>query len=140
LERLLAEPTNLAILLLGLAVLILLWRGRNGAAVQKALLDRQHSYEELWRSQESELWHWIEERVGLQELREPGIVERQHHAWASSSKRVSDSFANLEGMAEREVMEAIKVTKDRLERLEGAVKKATSKVQKVLLEDDGTKL
>jgi hypothetical protein len=88
----------------------------------------------MWRSQETELWRWIEERVGLQELREPGVVERKHRTWASSSKRLSDSFANLEGMAEREVMEAIRVTKDRLERLEGAVKRTKGETDEVVLE------
>jgi len=80
-------------------------------------LERRLAYEEMWRGEERDVWEWIEERVGMQDIKS---TERVGYV-AATKKKAVDTFANLEGMAEREVLEAIRVTKERLQRLEGAV-------------------
>ncbi|KAA8570030.1 hypothetical protein EYC84_002367 [Monilinia fructicola] len=64
------------------------------------------AYEEIWRREESELWLWLEERAGMERLREVGRmpVERLD---------VEDRLKS-EGMEEREIEDAIRVTEERL--------------------------
>jgi hypothetical protein len=128
----LAEPANIAVFVLTVVVLILLFSTRRSSSVASLpTIERRLAYEEMWQTQESELWEWIEERVGLHNIREPSASDNQKLPWVSSAKKKVDSIANLGGMAEREVLEAIRVTKERLGRLEGMVKKENGKREDV---------
>ncbi|KAG4033177.1 hypothetical protein MFRU_005g01910 [Monilinia fructicola] len=83
--------------------------------------ERIAAYEEIWRREESELWLWLEERAGMERLREVGRmpVERLD---------VEDRLKS-EGMEEREIEDAIRVTEERLLLLKDVVGKKREKSQ-----------
>ncbi|KAM0716532.1 hypothetical protein Q7P37_007977 [Cladosporium fusiforme] len=87
---------------------------------------RAAAYEELWRREESELWDWLEDRVGLgDDFHAPlsggaGAKDRQKVLSAREMGRRLES----EGMRAREVDDAIRVTEERLSALKGAVERA----------------
>jgi hypothetical protein len=81
---------------------------------------RLAAYEQMWKHEESELWDWIEERVGLERLNSGAmpVVQRR----ASEQRTVEDKLRD-EKMDEREVREAIRVTEEKLRVLKSAVEK-----------------
>lgn len=87
---------------------------------------RAIAYEELWRREESELWDWLEDRVGLDGLHAPKIDDRQKVLSAREMGRRLES----EGMREREVNDAIRITEERLGALKAAVEKEKVKGSK----------
>lgn len=76
--------------------------------------ERIAAYEEIWRREESELWDWLEERVGMDKLRDVGSTE---------GARVVQDRLRDEKMEEREVDAAIKATEEKLRILKSAVEK-----------------
>jgi hypothetical protein len=83
---------------------------------------RMAAYEEMWRGEETELWHWLDERVGMDSMGAMGksgekIATAARHLAARGAKAIRD----LDGLGEREMLEALRVTRERLEVLEGAV-------------------
>jgi len=89
---------------------------------------RSASYERIWASEENELWTWLEERIGLEDSR-PTIL-RSDSAGKGKRERIFDQTAkdmqrklSNENMNERQVIEAIEVTRQRLEVLEAAVRR-----------------
>ena len=129
LANVLANPT-VAIGLLLMMVVYLLWKQSRTpyAGYHRADPYRSASYERIWASEENELWTWLEERIGLEEsgptiLRSgsdgKGKRERMFDQTTSDMQRkLSD-----ENMNERQVIEAIEVTRQRLEVLEAAVRR-----------------
>ena len=102
--------------------------------------ERIAAYEEIWRREESELWDWLEERVGMRGMAYPGGGvgvgvgvegnEGVDSGWREKGKgeregKEREMERRLRegemGMGEREVDEAIKVTEERLERLKKVV-------------------
>lgn len=83
--------------------------------------ERIAAYEEIWRREESELWLWLEERAGMDRLREAGRmpIERLD---------VEDRLKS-EGMEEREVEDAIRVTEEKLTILKDVVGKKREKAK-----------
>ncbi|ESZ94473.1 hypothetical protein SBOR_5121 [Sclerotinia borealis F-4128] len=81
--------------------------------------ERIAAYEEIWRREESELWLWLEERAGMDRLREVGRmpIERLD---------VEDRLMS-EGMEEREMEDAIRVTEEKLLLLKDVVGKKKGK-------------
>lgn len=81
--------------------------------------DRLAAYEELWRREESNLWDWLEDRVGLDGIYAPGSEqgERQKILAAKGMGK------KLEGerMSERQMDDAIRTTESRLAALKEAV-------------------
>ena len=78
------------------------------------------AYEEIWRKEESDLWDWLEERVGMQGLAYPGAGDREAVAQARRqreqtlrSKGLRSKLADVK-MSEREVNHAIRVTEEKL--------------------------
>lgn len=72
----------------------------------------------MWRREESELWEWIEERVGLERLgAEPPAVRKR----SAADPRVVEEKLREERMDERELREAIRVTEEHLEVLKSVV-------------------
>lgn len=81
---------------------------------------RNAAYEEMWRREESELWDWLEERVGLERLNKDGI---QNHRRAAEPRTMDERLRD-ERMEDREVKEAIRVTEDKLKILRQVVSKS----------------
>ena len=85
------------------------------------------AYEEIWRKEESGLWDWLEERVGMQGLAYPGSSDQEAVAQARRqreqslrSKGLRTKLADVK-MSEREVDHAIRVTEEKLRLLKKAV-------------------
>lgn len=81
---------------------------------------RMAAYEEMWRREEGELWRWLENRVGAEG---GGSGDRIWESLRESKKERRESGAGKQDMNQREVEEAIRVTKERLEVLEDVVKR-----------------
>lgn len=77
--------------------------------------DRIAAYEEIWRREESELWDWLEDRVGTDHLRDIGKMPLEQREMAG---RLKDGK-----MEEREVDAAIRVTEEKLKVLKKSVEK-----------------
>lgn len=133
----LVSPTVI-IALLSFTVFIMWWRqpGRIASGLGHSGLptpQRIAAYEEIWRTEESELWKWLEERVGL-DGPAPTFLNAQsgdNRNDRLSKQRVKEMEERLtsEEMSERQMMEAIKVTRERLEALEEAVQKKHKKLE-----------
>ena len=84
------------------------------------------AYEEIWRREESDLWDWLEERVGMQGVaypesdREAVIQARRQREQSLRSKGLRSKLEDLK-MSEREVDHAIKVTEQKLAVLKRAI-------------------
>ncbi|KAK6077490.1 GRAM domain-containing protein [Seiridium cupressi] len=72
--------------------------------------DRLIAYEEVWRHEESDLWDWLEERVGLHRMHDGAVPTRKR---VVEPRAVEDKLRE-EKMTEREVEEAIRVTEEKL--------------------------
>lgn len=110
-------------LLVGLLLASWLGIGLPGSKTQRAVgmygyPDRLAAYEEMWRREESELWDWLEDRVGLERLHEGRMPTRNKPAQA----RTMEEKLREERMDEREVQEAIRVTEEKLNVLKGVMK------------------
>ncbi|KAK2766101.1 hypothetical protein FQN54_007616 [Arachnomyces sp. PD_36] len=98
--------------------------------------ERIVAYEEMWRREENELWDWLEERVGTNGFAFPAADRTK-----ASEERLRLQRRNVLGgdfearlqeekMTEREMTDAIRVTKERLEVLEGVIGSRKEQVQK----------
>lgn len=83
---------------------------------------RQAAYEEVWRRQDSELWEWLEERVGMERLNSDPPSARKR---AIEHRTVEDKMRE-ERMEDREIQEAIRVTEEKLRVLREVVGKGNS--------------
>ncbi|KAL9015422.1 MAG: hypothetical protein Q9180_008867, partial [Flavoplaca navasiana] len=88
--------------------------------------ERMAAYEEIWRTEESELWSWLENRMGMQAIANPGSGQAKSPAEIRAQRGrylQSQGFkAKMaeEAMNEREVDHAITVTEERLAALKAA--------------------
>ncbi|OTA75596.1 hypothetical protein M434DRAFT_402630 [Hypoxylon sp. CO27-5] len=87
--------------------------------------ERAVAYEEIWRREESDLWDWLEERVGLHRMNEGPLPVRKR---VIEPKTVEEKLRE-ERMNVREVEEAIRVTEEKLQVLKSVMdrKKSPSK-------------
>lgn len=94
--------------------------------------ERIAAYEEIWRREESGLWEWLEERIGMQGIAYPASPGPQDQAALKKARKQREKSlkgigmqAKLaeESMSEREMDHAIRVTEQRLEDLKAAVQK-----------------
>lgn len=119
--------TNLVIAVLSLLLAQAWFFGpRAGAGVGFPLTGQARfvAYEAMWQNEESELWNWLEDRVGLDQvvqgplwqLREDAKQRQKVMAKIRMSKRVAD-----QGIEDRQVDNAIRVTEERLGALKQAV-------------------
>ena len=74
--------------------------------------ERMAAFEELWHREESELWDWLDARVGVS-----GDVYRGDAQKKGKPRKVKEK---TKGMSEREIGEAIRMTEEKL----GVLKKA----------------
>ncbi|PBP28569.1 GRAM domain-containing protein, partial [Diplocarpon rosae] len=77
--------------------------------------DRTAAYEEIWRREESELWEWLEDRVGMDWIRDAARMPIE--------SRKMQNRLNDERMDDREVEAAIRVTEEKLRVLKATVEK-----------------
>jgi hypothetical protein len=97
------------------------------------------AYEEMWQNEESELWSWLEDRVGIEGLalkegsKQQGTKPSRETARQKAKERQRvlggrDVEARLreERMTEREMEDAIRVTQERLEVLKGVMERKKS--------------
>ncbi|KAL8802584.1 MAG: hypothetical protein Q9200_006539 [Gallowayella weberi] len=89
--------------------------------------ERAAAYEEIWRTEESELWKWLEDRMGMQDISDPASGQaktpaeiRAHRGRHLQSQGFRAKMAE-EAMNEREVDHAIRVTEEKLEALKMAL-------------------
>lgn len=109
-------------LLVGL--LVAAWFGFPGQGARREVgfygyPDRAAAYEEIWRREETELWDWLEERVGLERLHDGSMPTRKR----AIEPRTVEEKIREERMDEREIQEAIRVTEEKLQVLKGVVGK-----------------
>ncbi|KAH0348027.1 hypothetical protein KCU83_g6463, partial [Aureobasidium melanogenum] len=85
---------------------------------------RLAAYEELWRREESELWDWLEDRVGLSNGIPVGGAsqERSDRQKVLGTKQMGRRLRNHD-LEEKQVEDAIRVTEERLSTLKAAVQK-----------------
>jgi len=79
------------------------------------------AYEEIWRREESNLWDWLEDRVGLDHLYAPSLSKEQQDRQRTLNARSMKKGLEGERMSERQMDDAIKVTEERLAALKEAV-------------------
>ncbi|KAI9673859.1 MAG: hypothetical protein M1817_002065 [Caeruleum heppii] len=85
--------------------------------------ERLAAYDQIWRQSESELWDWLDERIGMTELPLSTVGGGLGADAQRDVKRQRDLRRRLqnEQMSEREVEEAIRVTQEKLDVLKGVV-------------------
>ena len=135
------SPFISANIVIGVLLFLLLlswWRGSGTTSAGRVGFagvtppERIAAYEELWRREESDLWDWLEERIGMDGFSYP--VRSDHdsadavaNARAQRQKALKGGSARAklveEAMSEREVDAAIRVTGERLEALQDIVQK-----------------
>jgi hypothetical protein len=84
--------------------------------------DRLAAYEEMWYREDSELWDWLEERLGLDQLSTGAVHRRKRPA----ETRPMEESIREERMEAKEVAEAIRVTEEKLRLLKEAVVKGAA--------------
>jgi hypothetical protein len=125
--------TSQVIIAVLLALLLYTWinpptRGGMGIGFPGyASPERLAAYEEIWRREESSLWDWLEDRVGLDNIYSPSGDASQKSRQkvlgaASMGKKLGDGR-----MSERQMNDAIKVTEERLSALKEAVSRKREK-------------
>jgi hypothetical protein len=82
--------------------------------------ERVAAYEEMWRQEESELWAWLEDRVGTAGLRDPAHMPVE-------AKNLRDKLGG-EKMEGWKVDKAIRVTEEKLNVLKNSVAKERQKL------------
>lgn len=90
--------------------------------------DRLAAYEEMWRREESELWEWLEERVGLERLHgatPPEAIVPPRKKTGDAARAMGEKLRE-DRMSEREVKEAIRVTEEKLKVLKSVVERETT--------------
>jgi hypothetical protein len=94
-------------------------RGRAAIPYGPGYPERVAAYEEMWRREESELWDWLDERVGLERLNDGNLPMRKR----AMEPRTVEEKLREERMDEREVEAAIRVTEEKLKVLKGVMEK-----------------
>ena len=79
--------------------------------------DRIAAYEEMWRREESELWDWLEERIGLDQLNAEGSNIRKK----AMQPRTAEERLREERLDVKEVEEAMRVTEEKLKVMQDAM-------------------
>lgn len=146
------KPLISANLVIGFLVLLQLFTWLRGAPKghsprvgfpQMLPPERIATYEEIWRREESHVWDWLEERIGMERSIYPGSAsaidddesdgaavrkarKQREQSWkdrAMQNKRWEEGMM----MTEKEFAEAIRATEKRLEGLKGAMQKKRRK-------------
>ena len=94
--------------------------------------ERIAAYEEIWRKEESDLWDWLEQRIGMEGIAYPASSSNLDQEAVKKARTVREKSIKgqskqarlaVGSMKEREVDHAIRVTEERLRDLKGAVQR-----------------
>ena len=94
--------------------------------------ERIVAYEELWRQEESELWSWLEDRIGMENLVYPAAREGKDRDAVAKAKREREKALQArsveaklkaENLSDKQVDDAIRVAEERLQALKIAAEK-----------------
>ncbi|KKK24392.1 hypothetical protein AOCH_001456 [Aspergillus ochraceoroseus] len=132
---------NTALLVIVVLLFMLIFRGPSSPPAMSydisypayTLPQRLAAYEEMWRREESELWNWLEDRVGLDGLSYPAVHKASEPRMPQKSGRRPQSERDLrdtlseENMSDREMNQAIRTTRERLDALEKILNKRNVK-------------
>ncbi|OJJ48918.1 hypothetical protein ASPZODRAFT_1352582 [Penicilliopsis zonata CBS 506.65] len=124
---------NVAVLLILLLLIMVYFRSPTSSHMLPheigcpalSLPQRMAAYEEMWRHEESELWHWLEDRVGMDGMNFPtarrSLESHTRHKRLLKNlppERELEAKLNEEKMSDREMDYAIRTTRERLDVLE----------------------
>ncbi|KAL4890114.1 hypothetical protein BDV59DRAFT_185287 [Aspergillus ambiguus] len=130
---------NFAVLVIGVLLFMVLFRSPSQPSLLSGdigcpgytLPQRLAAYEEMWRREESELWGWLEDRVGMDGIAFPTVQRPVERRQQKNSRRlqgereIMDKLAD-EKMSAREMDHAIRTTRERLDTLEQILTRRTS--------------
>lgn len=123
---------NVAVLVIGILLFMVLFRSPSQSRVSHdigcpgySLPQRLAAYEEMWRREESELWSWLEDRVGMEGMAFPAANRPSDSQLRQGSLQLQDKLRN-ERMSDREMKHAIRTTRERLDVLEEILSKRNS--------------
>lgn len=128
---------NVAILLILILMYMAFFRSPSSSSLAHpggcsghGLPQRLAAYEEMWRREETELWNWIEDRVGMDGMVFPNAYRapEPHPSRRSSGGNAADerelaSRLREEKVSDREMDHAIRTTRQRLDVLEEMMSK-----------------
>lgn len=157
LVRPISSPLALTTIILLLGVLVLRTCGAWSSPYSASRPARLLAYEELWRDEESDLWDWFDERIGLDDLAfrsssssysdqafVHGDASTRPAKWQHRLRRREDEMVDgrlrKESIAQREMEEAIRVTEARLEVLKRAMRHQKVPDDKLDTEDQPTSM
>jgi hypothetical protein len=90
---------------------------------------RLAAYEEMWRKEETELWNWLEDRVGMDGIPVPTVnrqfesrLPRKGRKLQTAERELRDSLTE-DTLSDREMGHAIRTTRERLDTLERILSK-----------------
>jgi hypothetical protein len=108
----------------------------NSSAPYTSRVDRLAAYEELWQREESSLWDWLEDRVGLDGLdavpfsssfdpigTAASNKQKVHASSAAAARSALGKKLQSERMSERQMDSAIRTTEEKLLALKEAVRR-----------------
>ena len=129
---------NMVILILLLYILVSWLRGPTTSAKSQVAFpglsnpERVAAYTEIWRKEESDLWDWLEERIGMESIAYPAQSRSQDQKALKRARSEREKSLKghgmqarlaVESMKEREMDHAIRVTEEKLQDLKGAVQR-----------------
>jgi hypothetical protein len=127
---------NVAIILIGILLYMAFFRSSSSSLAHQGgcpghgLPQRLAVYEEMWRREETELWNWLEDRVGMDGMVFPNAYRapephpsRRSHGGSATDERELASRLREEKVSDREMDHAIRTTRQRLDVLEEMMNK-----------------
>ncbi|KAJ5134685.1 hypothetical protein N7476_002110 [Penicillium atrosanguineum] len=130
---------NVVILIIGLLLYMAFFRAPSASSTLSrgtglpglSLPQRLAAYDEMWRREESELWNWLEDRVGMDGMVFPTLHHRMpeaHPTRKASQVNVADELNLIDRLREekasdRDMDHAIRTTRQRLDILEEIMNK-----------------
>lgn len=134
------KPVASANMVYGLLVglLVAAWLGWGGPSSRSGDVgfygtpERIAAYAEIWRREESQLWEWLEERVGMDDLHfQPSML---NSAAADEKFRSTKDKLRDEKLSHREMETAIRTTEEKLAALKKMVERGKGSEHKEVAE------
>lgn len=125
--------SNLAILIIGILFYMAFFRSSPSSSTLShevgcpghGLPQRLAAYEEMWRREETELWSWLEDRVGMDGMVFPNVYRspephpsRRSSGFSTSDERELAARLRDEKISDHEMDHALRTTRQRLDVLE----------------------